>query len=118
MLTTYEMELINECSMRFAEDKDFRLLVSYVPFSLYRYLFSLPRLLTVLWPCFVWIIPDGVNSAKGSKRYIRSWTRLGCTSTYETVPVGTNAFEIDQVGRRIQCLVLFVKLINYLTQTL
>jgi meiotic recombination protein DMC1 len=24
----FEMELINECSMRFAEDKDFRLLVS------------------------------------------------------------------------------------------
>lgn len=27
-LTVSKMELINECSMRFAEDKDFRLLVS------------------------------------------------------------------------------------------
>lgn len=29
MLIINEMELINECSMRFAEDKDFRLLVLY-----------------------------------------------------------------------------------------
>jgi len=36
------MELINECSLRFAEDKDFRLLVKWSSLIL-------SRLLTVLW---------------------------------------------------------------------
>ena len=67
------MELINECSMRFAEDKDFRLLVSHT-FATCEALsensVARLRLLTASWPCSVRIILDVASSAKGSRRYI------------------------------------------------
>lgn len=63
------MELINECSLRFAEDKDFRLLVCY-PHNLlhYRFLMS-ARSLTALWPSSEWIILVVENLVNDSRKY-------------------------------------------------
>ena len=43
------MELINECSIRFAEDKDFRLLVGFREVSAKQALSASYRLSTVSW---------------------------------------------------------------------
>jgi hypothetical protein len=82
------MELINECSMRFAEDKDFRLLVSILLLLGQRLNNNVfPRLLIVSWHCSAPTIQDEESSAKDSKRYallalvmnladlLRSWPR-------------------------------------------
>lgn len=53
------------------------------------------------------------KAAKG----LQSLTRSGCKFTYKAVLVGTNAFEINEVDRRIQCFILSMKLIKYLTRT-
>jgi hypothetical protein len=55
------MELINECSMRFAEDKDFRLLVSFFAFMPLAESHSCDRLWIVSWLYF-----ESISQEEGS----------------------------------------------------
>lgn len=66
-----QMELINECSMRFAEDKDFRLLVRISrSLSSATHLMESGRLWTVLWRSSALTFLAEGNSARGSKRCV------------------------------------------------
>jgi len=62
-----QMELINECSMRFAEDKDFRLLVRI--FLMFKVAHQV-RSWTPSWPCFESTSLVAANLVKGNKRYV------------------------------------------------
>lgn len=95
MLIFHEMELINECSMRFAEDKDFRLLVRYDDSSLLDDAYWLYRLLIVSWLCFVLTSPGEANLARGSKRCLTNITLISSSILTNTFQVGANALEID-----------------------
>jgi len=65
-----QMDLINECSLRFAEDKDFRLLVrtnaSFVTFEVAHSI----RSWTLLWLSFASTFRVAVNSAKDNRRQV------------------------------------------------
>lgn len=70
-----QMELINECSMRFAEDKDFRLLVcgGLVLLNIVMSSFGY-RLLTALWHVSERISLDEESSAKDSRKCVLAIT--------------------------------------------